>query len=78
VLTAGGGREARGREQIARLAAKLWGSERVYLADPRRVLQVRGTALVVAGHAINVARRDHDGWWRYVISFLEPDRTNSR
>jgi hypothetical protein len=38
--------EARGRRQIALVAAQLWESERSYLADPRRrVLQVRDTAL---------------------------------
>jgi hypothetical protein len=64
--------EARGRRQIARVAAQLWGADRSYLADPRRVLQVRGIALVVSGRAINVVRRADDGSWRYAISLLEP------
>ncbi len=73
MLVVGGGLpEARGRRQIARAAAQLWDSERLYLADPRRVLQVRDTALVLAGRAINVIRRD-DGSWRYAISLLYPD-----
>jgi hypothetical protein len=65
--------EARGRRQIARIAAQLWDSERLYLADPRRVLQARDTALVLAGRAINVARRTDSGSWRYAISLLDLD-----
>jgi hypothetical protein len=60
----GGLPEARGRRQIARVAAQLWDSERLYLADPRRVLQVRDTALVLAGRAISVIRRDDGSWLR--------------
>ena len=72
ILVAGGRLpEARGRRQIARVAAQLWDLDRSYLADPRRVLQVRDTALVLAGHAINVGRRGDDGLWRYAISILD-------
>jgi hypothetical protein len=67
--------EARGRRQIARVAAQLWDAERLYLADPRRVLQVGDTALVVAGHAINVVHRGEDGFWRYAISLLDLEQT---
>jgi hypothetical protein len=66
--------EARGRRQIAQVAAQLWESERSYLADPRRVLQVRDTALVLAGRATNVIRRADDGSWRYAISLLDLDK----
>jgi hypothetical protein len=69
--------EARGRLQIARVAAGLWDSERGYLAAPHRILQVRDTALVVAEHAINVVRRGEDGSWRYAISLLDLGRTNA-
>ena len=65
--------EARGRRQIARVAARLWESQRLYVADPRRVLQARDTALVLAGSAVNVARRADDGSWRYAISLLDLD-----
>ena len=76
MLVAGGGLpEARGRRQIARVAAQLWDSQRLYLADPRQVLQVRGTALVLAGHTINVVRRTDDGSWRYAISLLDLEQT---
>ena len=66
--------EARGRRQIAHLAAQLWDPQRLYLADPQRVLQVRDTALVLTGCAINVVRRADDGSWRYAISLLDLDR----
>ena len=73
MLVAGGGLlQARGQQQIARIAAELWDLDRSYLADLRRVLQARDTALVLAGHAVNVARRSNDGSWRYAISLLDP------
>ncbi len=75
VLVAGGGlKEARGGKEIARLTTEMWDLERTYLADPRRVLQVRDTALVLAGGTINVARRGDDGSWRYAISFLDLEK----
>jgi hypothetical protein len=73
LVARGGLPEARGRGQIAQVATQLWDSERLYLADPRRVLQVRDTALVLAGRAINVVRRTN-GSWRYAISLLDLDR----
>jgi ketosteroid isomerase-like protein len=80
MLVAGGGLpEARGHRQIAQVATQLWESDHSYLADPRRVLQVRDTALVLAGRvsnvmrrATNVMRRADDGSWRYAISLLDP------
>jgi len=76
-LVGGGLPEARGHQQIARVAAQLWDAERLYLADPRRILQVGDAALVVAGHAINVARRTDDGSWRYAISLLDLEETTA-
>lgn len=73
MLVAGALPVARGWRQIARVAAQLWDADRSYLADPRRILQARGTALVVSGRAINVARRGDDGFWRYAISLLDLD-----
>ena len=80
MLVAGGGLpEARGHEQIARVATQLWDSQRLYLADPRRVLQARDTALVVSGRATNVVRRTDNGSWRYAISLLDLETaTNER
>ena len=66
-------REARGAEEIARLATALCEGDGTYLAEPRRVLQTRDTALVVAEHAINVVRRGSDGAWRYAIALLALD-----
>jgi hypothetical protein len=72
ILVAGGPLpETRGHQQITKVAAQLWDLDRSYLADPRRVLQVHDTALVLAGHAINVIRRGTDGFWRYAISLLD-------
>ena len=70
VLVTGDGREARGGEEIARRARAMWDCGGTYLADPRRVLQARDTALVMAGQGINVVRRGSDATWRYSISLL--------
>jgi ketosteroid isomerase-like protein len=79
VLVAGGGpEEARGGEEIARFATAMWERDRTYLADPRRVLQARDTALVVAERGINVLRRGSDGTWRYAISLLDIDDTTPK
>jgi hypothetical protein len=67
--------EARGRRQIARVAAQLWNLDHSYLADPRRILQVHDTALVLGERAINVVHRGNDGCWRYAISFLDLEKT---
>ncbi len=76
LASAGCAVEARG-DEIARAAVDLWMRDATYLADPRRVLQARDTALVVARHAVNVVRRTRDGTWRYAISLLE-DQTTTR
>jgi hypothetical protein len=78
VLVAGDGfREARGGAEIARLASDMWAHDRTYLADPCRVLQARGTGLIVAKRGINVVRRASDGAWRYAIALLSRDDTTS-
>ena len=68
-----GGMEARGGEAIAGLAGLLWKHELTYLADPRRILQVRASALVIGACGIHVLHRDADGAWRYTISLLAFD-----
>lgn len=70
--------QARGREEIVRLASAMWNHECTYLADPRRVLQAQDTALIVGGPAINVMRRGADGAWRYAILVLAPDSATAR
>ena len=74
MLVVGGGLpDARGHQQITRLASRLWRLDRSYLADPREILQVGDTALVLGGRAINVVRRIDSGSWRYAISLLDLD-----
>ena len=78
MLVVGGGLpEARGHQQITKAATQLWDLDRRYLAEPRRILQVRDTALVLADHAINVVRRGEDGFWRYAISLLDLEKTTA-
>ena len=67
--------EARGGEQIGRLAAAMWERKYSYLADPQRIVQARDTALVVARQGINVVRRRSDGNWLYAISLLDMHST---
>ncbi len=64
------GVEARGGEQIAQLAAAMWGRNYAYVAAPRRLLQAEELTLVLAEQGINVVRRGRDGRWRYAISLL--------
>ncbi len=79
VLVASDGlREARGGEEIAQFARAMWERDRTYLADPRRIVQARDTALVVAEGGINVVRRGSDGSWRYAISLLSLDDTTKK
>ena len=71
VLAVGEGRDAaRGSEEIGRLTSALCDGGRTYVAEPRRVVQARDTALVLADRAISVARRGRDGTWRYTIALL--------
>jgi hypothetical protein len=70
-------REARGGDEIARVASEMWEHDRTYLADPRRVLQARTTGLVLTSHGINVVRRGSDGAWRYAIALLSRDVTTT-
>lgn len=70
--------EARGGEQIRHVVSELWERNVTYLADPRRVLQARDSALVVASGGINVVRRGRDGQWRYAVALLNIDPTNPK
>lgn len=67
---AGWSSPARGRAEIERLMDELWDHQRGYVADPRTVLQLRGTALIISQSAINVVRRTPEGTWRYAIVYL--------
>jgi ketosteroid isomerase-like protein len=70
VLAAGGEPQARGPDEVARVAMSIWEDGRTYVAEPRQILQARDTALVVAERATNVVRRGNDGCWRYAIALL--------
>jgi hypothetical protein len=70
-LVAHDGGTARGSGEIARLALATWNGNAAYVADPRSVVQARDIALIVAGQAINVVRRDRNGVWRYAIVFVD-------
>jgi hypothetical protein len=72
-----GAAEARG-DDIAGSVAALWDSDFTFLADPRRVLQTRDTALVLAARGVSVVLRGSDGGWRYAISLLDIDDTTER
>ena len=66
-LIADGSASARG-DSVGRFVARRWALDFTYLASPRRVLQVRDTALIVADGAISVVHRACDARWRYAIA----------
>jgi hypothetical protein len=72
-----GSREARGDDEIARLASCMWENDRMYVAEPSRILQARRTVLIVARRGINVVRRGSDGGWRYAIALLSRDEATT-
>ena len=78
VLVAGAGEQARTKDEIARVVTTMWEGDRTYVADPRRILQARGLALVVSERAVNVLCRASDGTWRYAIALLDADHTTPR
>jgi hypothetical protein len=78
VLVAGDERPARGGEEIARLALATWAGNHTYVADPRRVMQARDIALIIAEQGINVLRRGRDGAWRYAVVLRSVDDGTER
>ena len=74
MLVIGGAPQLRGRGQIREAAAALCLHRPGYLAEPRRVLQVRDVALLIGRDVVNLARRGDDGTWRYEICVLLPDQ----
>lgn len=74
VLAVGEGPDVAWRaEEIQRHATAVWEGDQTYVAGPRRVVQARDIALVLADGAINVVRRGSDGAWRYAIALLFHD-----
>ncbi len=69
---------ARGGEAIVQYALTRWAGPHSYGAEPRRVIQARDMALIVAEHGLNVARRDREGSWRYVIIHCADEAGNER
>ena len=67
------GPETRGADAIGRAATALSADGRTYVAASRRVVQTRGTALVMTGGGVHVLGRAGDGSWRFVISLLDLD-----
>lgn len=63
--------------QIRPFATNLFDRDIAYVADPRRILQARGLALVLAERSISVMRRTPDGDWQYAIKLLDPELTTS-
>ena len=78
VLVVDEGAPARGGREIADLATVMWDCDQTFMADPRRVLQARDICLIVAERSINVVHRGSDGAWRYAISLLSCDHTNTK
>ena len=73
VLVADATREARGGPEIEHLVMEMWQRNRTYLAEPRQIVQVGNTALIMTKHGANVVRRGTDGAWRYAIALLSQD-----
>ena len=67
MLVTGNEPPARSSEAIVRMALATWGGDHPYVADPRRVVVARDTALIIVEQGMNVVHRDRDGAWRYAI-----------
>src|ERR687897_1788464 len=68
----------RGGEAIARAALASRNGIGAYVADPRRVLLARNSALVVTDQGVNVMQRGNDGAWRYAIVLHAVEESNGR
>jgi quercetin dioxygenase-like cupin family protein len=77
-LVMGGAQPVRGGEAIARAALATPNGICPYVADPRRVLLARNSALVVSRQGVNVMHRTNDGAWRYAIVLHMVEESNGR
>lgn len=77
LVTAGDDGVACGGPAIEAVATRLGTQRAPYVADARRVLQARDTALTLATAGVTVARRREDGW-RYAIALLLDIDTKER
>jgi quercetin dioxygenase-like cupin family protein len=75
-LVIGGAQPVRGGEAIARAALAAQNGICAYVADPRRVLLARNSALVVTDRGVNVMHRGDDGAWRYAIVLHAVEESN--
>jgi hypothetical protein len=73
VLVSGKERALRGPSDIVRLGLEQWRDGRIYVADPKFVVQARDIALVLSERGVNVVRRSAGGAWHYVIVVLADD-----
>src|SRR5687768_1902373 len=77
-LVMGGDQPVRGGEAIARAVSATRSGIGAYVADPRRVLLARTSALVVTDRSVNVMHRGNDGAWRYAIVLHVVEESNGR
>ncbi len=78
MLVMGDDQPVRGGEAIARAALATRDGIGPYIADPRRVLLARTSALVVTDRGVNVMHRNDDGAWRYAIVLHAVEESNGR
>ena len=77
-LEMSGEQPVHGGEAIARAVLARRTGIGAYVADPRRVLLARNSALVVTEHGVNVMQRGSDGAWRYAIVLHAVEESNGR
>jgi quercetin dioxygenase-like cupin family protein len=77
-LAMSGERPVRGGEAIAHAALAARNGIGGYVADPRRILLARNSALVITDHGVNVMHRSGDGAWRYTIVFHAMEESKGR
>ena len=71
VLVVGDGfSEARGREEITAVAARMWKMDQCYVSDPTRIIQSDDIAFVSGPSGVSVVRRSIDRSWHFTIALL--------
>jgi hypothetical protein len=70
VLTIDHGEPLRDRQTIVEQALAVLAGDRAYVSEPERVVYACDLALIVAAGCLSVARRCHDGSWRFAIVSL--------
>jgi hypothetical protein len=62
--------EARGREEITAVAARMWQMDQCYISDPTRIIQCDDIAFVTGPSSVSVVRRSIDRSWHFAIVLL--------